>query len=229
MAAAEPGDEAPQPANRIDDLHPLALTLTALTLVSGFVDAVSYLGLGHVFTANMTGNVVVLGFAAAGAPGFSAWRSLASLGAFMVGSVCAGRTELFFQGRSRVQWVRSTLVAEVVLQAVATVVAFAAHADYALIVLLGLAMGLRNGTVRKLGVPDMTTTVLTMTLTGIASDSSLAGGDNPRVVRRVSAVAAMVVGAFVGAEVLLGPGLEWSLAVSTVLVGCAAVAYREHV
>ena len=45
--------------------------LLGLTVVSGLIDAVSYLGLGHVFTANMTGNVVVLGFAAAGAPGFS--------------------------------------------------------------------------------------------------------------------------------------------------------------
>jgi uncharacterized membrane protein YoaK (UPF0700 family) len=50
---------------------PLVVTLAALTVVSGFVDAVSFLGLGHVFTANMTGNVVLIGFAAAGAPGFS--------------------------------------------------------------------------------------------------------------------------------------------------------------
>jgi uncharacterized membrane protein YoaK (UPF0700 family) len=61
-----------------------------LTLLSGVVDAVSYLGLGRVFTANMTGNVVVLGFAAAGAPGFSIPASLTSLGAFLVGALCAG-------------------------------------------------------------------------------------------------------------------------------------------
>jgi uncharacterized membrane protein YoaK (UPF0700 family) len=48
------------------DPVPLLMALMALTAVSGLVDAVSYLGLGHVFTANMTGNVVVLGFAAAG-------------------------------------------------------------------------------------------------------------------------------------------------------------------
>ena len=52
---------------------PLVVTLAALTVVSGFVDAVSFLGLGHVFTANMTGNLVLIGFAAAGAPG-SPWR-----------------------------------------------------------------------------------------------------------------------------------------------------------
>ena len=61
---------------------PLVVTLAALTVVSGFVDAVSFLGLGHVFTANMTGNVVLIGFAAAGAPGFSMAASLCALGAF---------------------------------------------------------------------------------------------------------------------------------------------------
>ncbi|MEV5571768.1 YoaK family protein [Spirillospora sp. NPDC052269] len=226
MAATEPG--VPMPASRIGNGHPLALTLMTLTLVSGFVDAVSYLGLGRVFTANMTGNVVLLGFAAAGAPGFSAGRSLASLAAFLVGAVCAGRAEAFFRERSRVQWVRSTLVAEAVLQIIATIVAFTADAEYVLIILLALAMGLRNGTVRKLGVPDMTTTVLTLTLTGIASDSSLAGGSNPRIVRRVLAVVAMLAGAFAGAALLRGPGLAWSLAASTVLVSAAAVAYRER-
>ena len=59
----------------------LVVTLAALTVVSGFVDAVSFLGLGHVFTANMTGNVVLIGFAAAGAPGFSVAASLCALGA----------------------------------------------------------------------------------------------------------------------------------------------------
>src|SRR5580658_6213456 len=69
----------------------LLRALLALTLVSGLVDAVCYLGLGRVFTANMTGNVVVLGFAAAGAPGFSITASLTSLGVFLAGAVAGGR------------------------------------------------------------------------------------------------------------------------------------------
>jgi uncharacterized membrane protein YoaK (UPF0700 family) len=69
----------------------LLATLLVLTMVSGLVDAVSYLGLGHVFTANMTGNVVLLGFAAAGASGFSAPACLTSLGSFLVGAAAAGR------------------------------------------------------------------------------------------------------------------------------------------
>ena len=71
--------------------HPLLVSFGALTVVSGFVDAVSYLGLGHVFTANMTGNVVLIGFAVAGAPGFSVSASLCALGAFLVGAVVGGR------------------------------------------------------------------------------------------------------------------------------------------
>lgn len=59
--------------------QPLIVTLAALTVVSGFLDAISFLGLGHVFIANMTGNVVLIGFAAAGAPGFSFVASLLSL------------------------------------------------------------------------------------------------------------------------------------------------------
>src|ERR1700728_4310302 len=70
---------------------PLVVTLAALTVVSGFVDAVSFLGLGHVFTANMTGNVVLIGFAAAGAPGFSVAASLTALGCFLAGAVAGGR------------------------------------------------------------------------------------------------------------------------------------------
>lgn len=71
---------------------PLVPVLLALTVVSGLIDAVSYLGLGHVFTANMTGNVVVLGFAAAGAPGFSVPHTVTSLACFLVGAVVGGRT-----------------------------------------------------------------------------------------------------------------------------------------
>lgn len=69
-----------------------------------------------------------------------------------------------------------------------------------MIVLTAIAMGLRNATVRKLAVADMTTTVLTLTLTGIAADSSLAGGTNPRWARRLASVIAMFAGAALGAE-----------------------------
>jgi hypothetical protein len=65
--------------------------LLALTLVTGLVDAASYLKLGYVFVANMTGNVVFLGFGIAGAGGVSVWASLTALGSFLVGGVSGGR------------------------------------------------------------------------------------------------------------------------------------------
>src|SRR5258706_1882013 len=74
---------------RIDG--PLPLALIGLTVVAGVVDAVSYLGLGHVFVANMTGNVVFLGFLAGGAMEFSLALSLIALGAFVCGALAGGR------------------------------------------------------------------------------------------------------------------------------------------
>jgi hypothetical protein len=41
--------------------HPLTRALLVLTFTTGLVDAVSFLGLGHVFTTNMIGNIVLLG------------------------------------------------------------------------------------------------------------------------------------------------------------------------
>ena len=68
--------------------------LLGLTVVTGLVDAASVLGLGRVFTANMTGNIAFLGFAAAGAPGLSFVRSSAALVAFLLGAVVGGRIGL---------------------------------------------------------------------------------------------------------------------------------------
>jgi uncharacterized membrane protein YoaK (UPF0700 family) len=102
--------------------------LLGMTATTGIVGAVSLSALGHVFTANMTGNVLFLG----------------------------------------------------------------------VIGLTALAMGFRNATTRKLGVPDLTTTVLTLTITSLAADSSLAGGTNPRWRRRVASVLLMFGGATVG-------------------------------
>ena len=204
-------------------------TLTVLTVVSGMVDAVSYLGLGHVFTANMTGNVVLLGFAVAGAPGFSIAASLASLGSFLAGATVAGRITLHVT--SRRHWLLIAMATEGLFAGAAATVS-AIHSGvvtsgsgrYTVISVLAFAMGVRNSTIRRLAVPDITTTVLTMTLTGLAADSSLAGGSNPKVARRTSAVAAMLVGAVVGATLYLHTGTTWPLmAVAVVLLATATV------
>src|SRR5437660_6915081 len=190
----------------------LPALLFALTAMTGFVDAVSYLALGHVFTANMTGNVVLLGFAMADTPGLSVARSGAALGAFVVGATIGGRVAAATAGER----LRTTSIGtgiEAVLLLVAAGLATRAGEDllrdrmrlYTLITLTGLAMGVRNAVVRKLAERDLTTTVLTMTITGIAADSSLAGGANPGWFRRALSVVLMFAGAAAGAWLLRYP------------------------
>ncbi|HXP19290.1 MAG TPA: YoaK family protein [Streptosporangiaceae bacterium] len=213
-----------------NDRRYLLRALVVLTLISGLVDAVSYLGLGRVFTANMTGNVVVLGFAAAGAPGFSVSASLTSLGVFLVGAVVAGRAVRRITSRSRL--LITAMIIEAIAVSVAAVVAYQASTvatgwgRYTTIAVLAFAMGVRNAVIRHLAVRDMTTTVLTQTLTGLAADSSLAGGSNPRAGRRSAAVCAMLIGAIIGAALFLhkGPGLP--LLISAVATAGTAITFR---
>ncbi|MGW2641970.1 YoaK family protein [Streptomyces sp. NPDC001348] len=203
----------------------LVAVLLALTVVSGLIDAVSYLGLGHVFTANMTGNVVVIGFAAAGAPGFSVPHTATSLGCFLVGAVAGGRLAARYGRGPRRTWARVMLGGEAVFMGIAAAVAFLAPrgTTYALIALTAFAMGLRNATVRKLGVPDLTTTVLTMTLTGLASDSPAGDGSGHRHPRRTASVIAMALGAALGAWLVLHHGLGVPLLVAALVAGVLAV------
>ena len=185
------------------------IALIALTFITGLIDAVSFISL-HVFTANMTGNIVLLGFAVGGAKGLSAARSGASLLAFMAGALLGGLINRRHSDWTQMRLLKRAIVIETALLLMAT--GFAASAGtkneisssltYGLIVLMALAMGVRNAVVRKLGVPDLTTTVLTLTVTGIASDSSLAGGANPRWRTRVTAVITMFAGAATGAMLL---------------------------
>ncbi|MFF7468827.1 DUF1275 family protein [Streptomyces sp. NPDC008092] len=218
----------PDPADRHGPLPP---ALLALTVVTGLVDSFSYLVLGRVFVANMTGNIVFSGFAIAGAAGFSLAASLAALAAFAAGALLGGRIAHRCRAhRGRV--LHLALVLETVLILAAYAVARfhaplqAAGARYPLIALLGLAMGIQNATARALAVPDLTTTVLTMTVTGIAADSRAAGGHGGRTGRRALSVLAMFAGALVGAfAVRYGdPALPLLLA-TVLLVGCTLHAF----
>ena len=207
----------------------LLATLIVLTVISGLVDAVSYLGLGHVFTANMTGNVVLLGFAAAGASGFSAPACLTSLGAFLLGAAAAGRIARRLGSRRHLLAVAMTT--EAVATGTAAAVAFAVTsvsvgwARFTIIAVLAFGMGVRNATIRRLAVPDLTTTVLTMTLTGLAADSALAGGDNRLASLRAAAVAAMLAGAFAGASAFLHGGPAATLLIGSVAVLAAGLGF----
>jgi uncharacterized membrane protein YoaK (UPF0700 family) len=207
---------------------PLPQLMLAMTLVTGLVDAVSYLVLGHVFVANMTGNVVLLGFALAGAPGFSILASAAAILSFAVGAVIGGRTASrlsLHRGRllsTAAGMQAAFLAASVVLAALSDNPA-AAAARYALIVILAVAMGIQNAAARKLAVPDLTTTVLTMTITGIAADSTIAGGPGSKAGRRLIAAAAMLLGAFVGATLVIHARVFYPLVIALIVTAIVAV------
>jgi uncharacterized membrane protein YoaK (UPF0700 family) len=216
------------PGGRDGPLPPLLLSLT---LVTGLVDAASYLKLGHVFVANMTGNVVFLGFAIAGAGGLSVGASLFAIAAFLLGGLAGGRLGARLgDHRGHLLVAAASTQAVAVTAAVVLAAASGNHPGRAaragLIVLLATAMGLQNAVARRLAVPDLTTTVLTLTLTGVAADSKLAGGAGAKPGRRLLAVSAMLVGALVGGLLVLRVSIAAPLATAALVL--AAVAVTTH-
>jgi uncharacterized membrane protein YoaK (UPF0700 family) len=207
--------------------------MVALTFVTGVVDAASYLKLGHVFVANMTGNIVFLGFALAGAHGLSSSSSLIALGSFLVGASAGGRLGALNPDH-RGHLLRGAGVAQVTLLIIALIVAVAlgepihTTGSYLLLIPMALAMGVQNATAQRLAVPELTTTVLTRTLTGLASDAGQAlrpGAGAAIFGRRLVAVAAMLLGALTGGLLVLHVTVVAALALAgtiVLIVGLAA-------
>jgi uncharacterized membrane protein YoaK (UPF0700 family) len=189
--------------------HPAGLHLglmLALTFSTGVIDAVGYLGLDKVFTGNMTGNVVILGMAIAGAPGLPIVGPIIALLAFMSGAATSGRS---LKGRPAGWSHRNTTlfgVVGVILLAAALVTLLAADRPqwltYVVTGALAVAMGMQAGAARHIGVADVTTVVVTSTIVGLAFDSFFGGGGNVRWARRASAIVLIATGAGVGALLL---------------------------
>ncbi len=209
--------------------------LLGMTAVTGLVDAVSFLSLGRVFTANMTGNVVILAFATARVPGLSIARSSTALLSFLVGAVFGGRIMTRAGADSQIRFAAQAFLLEDAFLFAASLCAIGYRRDllehsfqpFALIALTALAMGTRNAAVRKLAIPDLTTTVLTLTITGIGADSSIANGNNPRLARRVESVVAMFLGAAMGAVIIhysISAALWLGTAISAL---CSAALFRS--
>lgn len=200
--------------------HPLTRALLVLTFATGVIDAASFLGLGNVFTANMTGNVVLLGFGIAGSPGLPVIAPLVSLASFLAGSVVGGRMVNRTPARSR--HLSRSMQVEIGMLAAATLWSLLVDVEPGhvtagvAIAMLAFALGVRNATVRRAKVADLSTTVLTMTLTALAADSPLAGGDGRGSWRRGGAVVAMLLGAIAGA-LLVKAHLTAALALALVL------------
>lgn len=212
--------------NQRRHVSPLPMML-ALTFSTGVADAVGYLGLDKVFTANMTGNVVILGMAFVGASDLAGLGAGIGLVGFVLGAAAGGRV----LRRSVAGWSGrvSVLLAVVAVVLVGLCVSLlfgdaSTSRPFAYVVtgVLAAAMGLQASVARHLAVKDITTVVVTSTLTGLASDSRLAGGSGQRWPRRSGAVALILSGAAVGA-LLVHVGLGLGVAACAIITAAATV------
>jgi uncharacterized membrane protein YoaK (UPF0700 family) len=150
--------------------------LLVLTLAAGSVDAISYLGLGHAFTAMMTGNTVLLGLALAQGELLAALRSIVALMGFSIG-VFIGAIIVECDSEPA-EWpavVTAALALETVILGIFAAIFWLIGSTrpgviYLLIILLTLAMGIQSAAVRRLGVPGIATTYITGTLTSLMVD-----------------------------------------------------------
>jgi uncharacterized membrane protein YoaK (UPF0700 family) len=218
----------------VDDTRRRDLLLVALTFAAGAVDAVVFLRL-DVFTAVMTGNIVLLGLAIGQGAFRNALRSLVALAAYAGGVLAAARlvgaaphdsvwpahvTRAF-----AIEWALHVvfLVGWILTDARPDGVAAAS-----LIAVSGMAMGIQAATARTLA-PSMSTTYVTGTLTALLSELSALGALGPDSRRRVAIVIALLLGAVCGALVLvsaavLAPALPVLVIGAVVLI--AATRFR---
>lgn len=172
----------------------------------------------------MTGNVVFLALAAGGAPGVDAFASVIAILAFLCGAK-AGAACMARAGASRSLTVTYVTAVKCALMVLA--VAFAAlypidagrPARYVLVVVLAAAMGAQNALAAGLAVPGLTTTVMTRTLTAIATGREHAA-------RRIVSVAALFAGAAIGAAIVLRAGVADAVALAAAIVIAVGVGSR---
>ena len=179
-------------------------SLLLLTFATGLVDAVSVLVLGHVFVANMTGNVIFLGFWFVPHSGVDMTAAVVAFASFVAGTVLGGRLARHLDNHVR-RWLATALCVEVIVLVALSILAGTGVLDYRdntkLFLIAGLAItfGSQNATARQFGIQELSTTVLTSTVVGIGFDSRLAGGTGRREKLRYSVVVTMCAGAVVGA------------------------------
>lgn len=209
--------------------------MLALTFSTGVVDAIGYLGLDRVFTGNMTGNVVILGMGLAGADGLPVVGPLLALLGFMAGAALGGRIlKTAAPGWSRrTTWLFGLVATAMVTGGVALLAAddLSRPAEITTTTILGAVMGIQAATARFIAVKDVTTVVVTSTITGLAADSALGAGRGEHAARRAAAVILILAGAAAGTALLrwhLGAGLLLAGLVSALVTVLGAVHAVHH-
>ncbi|WP_281292137.1 YoaK family protein [Actinomadura decatromicini] len=186
------------------DHGPLPPLLVLLTVMTGLVDSVSYLELGNVFVANMTGNIIFLGLGLAtkGQTGEIQPTTLSTL-CFCAGAAVGGHlafNKITHRGRLLGA---ATAVQTFAILVAALLVSALGHTDepgrLVTIGVLAASMGWQYAIIRRLEVPDFRTVVVTTTITALVADR-----DEPkeRIVRRALSVATLLLGAAIGAVLI---------------------------
>jgi uncharacterized membrane protein YoaK (UPF0700 family) len=204
--------------------------LLVLTAATGAIDGVSYLALDRVFTGNMTGNVLFIGFGLVGVAGVPVLNNLVALLAFMLGAVTGARVA----GRSAktVRLRRSGLLlimvnAVLVLALGAAWLALGKIGTPVMIAitgLLALLLGAQAAALKPIGIRDLSTVVVTMTMVNLSTDSRAAGGPGAAWFRRLAAIVAMGLGALAAAAVTRSTNGAYALLLAGVLMACGALA-----
>jgi uncharacterized membrane protein YoaK (UPF0700 family) len=178
--------------------------LLLLTLATGLADSISILVLGHVFVANMTGNVIFLGFWLAPKTSIDLTAVAVALPTFVCTTILSGRLSRYFGERTR-PWITTVLATEIALLAALSMLAGTGVLHYhdntklIMIGVLAVTFGLQHSSARQFGIQELSTTVLTSTIVSLGLDSRLAGGTGEREKLRFSVVFTMCAGALVGA------------------------------
>lgn len=204
----------------------LPKALLALTFVTGMIEAVAFLGLGQVFTAMMTGNVLFLGFGIADAAGSSAWPPIVALSAFVVGGSLGGQIAARWPHRRGRELTAGVLLEVVLIGAAAVLLAVLTVkegeiAALVVVAIMAFAMGARNTIVRRLGVTELPTNIVFVAVSSFQAGTSMTGASPEHLVPRLSAVAAMLLGAAAGALLIridLAVALGAAAAISLVTV-----------
>ncbi|OBG48640.1 MULTISPECIES: YoaK family protein [unclassified Mycobacterium] len=179
--------------------------LLLLTFATGLADSISILVLGHVFVANMTGNVIFLGFWLAPRTSIDLTAVVVALPTFVCTTIVSGRISRHFADRTR-QWITTVLATEITLLvglAILAGVGILQYHDNTKLIMIGLlavTFGLQHSSARQFGIQELSTTVLTSTIVSLGLDSRLAGGSGARQTLRLSVVLTMCAGAFLGAS-----------------------------
>jgi uncharacterized membrane protein YoaK (UPF0700 family) len=207
-------------------LPPLIVGIYLISCICGMLDAACFLGMGQVFAEIMTGNLVYLAFAI-GTRGtgnnLSVLPYVVALGTFALGALVGGRLV-----RLPAQWGshRIAFAAEWVALAGAMVATLIVHPQYhgearfVVIGILAFGMGIQNAAVRKWGIPDLATNVMTLTMTGLITDTRLGGGDNHHASRRSTSIGIFTASAVFGAF-LVRFGVLWPQVAAVVIFSVA--------